>query len=341
MNQQGQSILSGVGDDPLVGHSTNSSNLAPSTTVSQFLQSVSDSLLSDGGVGSLNYSNLMQQAAADDISQRDTLQQSHKVSVDPKNNSNNIHIPPAIPTLPKQQQQQHYNPSSADVSSVTAIRISDDSFKVEGTLHSVNIQQAVHIVSNPDLLKVWCSPISAFVLTNDHVNNNNNNNNNNNGSSSEVRREYDAEWVEGAAAFDFPNTKVLNAYRFITSVIFGQPTYGKVTLFIERGRAQVSITMKSYSEITYKITFQHSDQYFNRIKVINEVKILKTSCCVSAAPLTDYVLPSTSNHMGQAIASMDSLINLIQRGGDVHELSDNIILTNDDDRGTAPLLANF
>uniref|UniRef100_A0A7S2P2C9 Uncharacterized protein n=1 Tax=Leptocylindrus danicus TaxID=163516 RepID=A0A7S2P2C9_9STRA len=120
-----------------------------------------------------------------------------------------------------------------------------------------------------------------------------------------------------------------------------QQQQGNVTLFIERKRGQLAITMSPVGgcEVTYTLTFQQSSSSANTstnntstttatrigVQIINTVRVDRSSvnCCYGAVvprSVKEWVLPSMASHIQQGIDAMELLIQLVQQNANAGDV---------------------
>lgn len=230
-----------------------------------------------------------------------------------------------------------------DTLGVAATRLGEETFTVHGFIRNdrqnlndvITVGQSVQLVSNPDLLKIWCSSVNALFLTRDPS------------SRSNRLRQYDAEWIEGMVSMKHPGQGLYGTYAYFKSflICWSSSSNGSVKMFIERARGQVAITMGPVGgcEVTHTFSFRQSP---TGVHVTNSVKVDRTNARICFMPhkVKEFILPSIASHMEQAIESLDDLIRLIQIGPEAFIQSKYPSATTglypDNDGGSTPLLSS-
>ena len=240
--------------------------------------------------------------------------------------------------------RHHGDMSYEDLSAVTAKRLGEETFTVQGFIRNdrqnlndiITVGQAVQVVSNPDLLRIWCSSVSALFVTKESS------------SRSDQLRQYDAEWVEGVISIRHPGQGLYGAYSYFKSLLCWSSTCnGNIKMFIERARAQIAVTMGPVGgcEVTHTFSFRQSP---TGVHVINTVKVDRMNVRLYCTPqkVKELLLPSIASHMEQAIESLEDLIRLVQIGPDAFIQSKHALATmglygdREDDSGSTPLLSS-
>lgn len=120
---------------------------------------------------------------------------------------------------------------------VTSVLVDDQSFEVNMELPSIySVDDVMDIIASPDKLRVWCHPIQSMVVTNGGDSDSN----------VENGREYEGEWIEGTTtALESPHDGIGWLYEVAQSILhsLGFASYGKITMFVERRRGQVGLTV--------------------------------------------------------------------------------------------------
>jgi len=122
-------------------------------------------------------------------------------------------------------------------------KINEESFEVSMYIYTpCTLQDVLGIVGNPDMLHLWCEPVRTLAVTWSTE-----------GSRSATQRmepsqnrEYDGEWIEATTTnLMSPSGHSNLLYDTVQNIwsSLGFPFYGKITMFVERQRGQVGITM--------------------------------------------------------------------------------------------------
>merc|ERR1711976_341089 len=198
--------------------------------------------------------------------------------------------------------------------SVTAMLIDDQSFEVNMELPSIfSIDDVMDILANPDKLKVWCAPIQSMIITNGGDSDSN----------VENGREYEGEWIEGTTtALESPHDGIGWLYEVGQSILhsMGLASYGKITLFVERRRGQVGLTVGPFmggifAAHTIRVVEENGHvQVSDRVCLRQEEDSLFTSlffCGALDSCLRSCLLPSLRSYMDQVTNSMAHLHILV------------------------------
>jgi hypothetical protein len=156
-------------------------------------------------------------------------------------------LPEDKPLLPASPSEDKLERARASVLSTLE---GDDSFGVSTELtRPCTVDKVLNIIANPELLWMWCDPIQSLVVTrtSDHP------------SSSESdaphtrrenAREYEAQWIEATTTALEPPPYGMGIIHRAGQVILdalGFVSYGKITMFVERGRRQVGLKIGPFS----------------------------------------------------------------------------------------------
>jgi len=203
------------------------------------------------------------------------------------------------------------------------------------------------ILGNPELLWMWCDPIRDLVITRSSEGSRS-------ASSSlreskEDQRQYEGEWIEAASSPLILPSNVNRLYSTSRSLatILGFPTYGRVTMFVERQRGQVALTIGPFPgnlEVCHKLTVQEVNQ---KIRIVDEVRVQSDSSsdneglCGLFSVVEKCILPAVDDYMDQVLSSAARLRFLIENK-ETPSLVDNIPTTTsvlvDGGDASAPLL---
>lgn len=158
--------------------------------------------------------------------------------------------------------------------------VSNDSFTVSTNIPAVTVREAIDIAANPDLLRTWCQPLSSTVLLFENDNTNNPIANDDNlileGSdavNTTSNRQYDGEWVHAtSSSLTIPpsNTRYFINFINTSKEYLGFPSCGNITMFIERSRGQVCITIGPFPNRISTALFGGSG-----IVVVNTIRIIE------------------------------------------------------------------
>ena len=214
-----------------------------------------------------------------------------------------------------------------------------DSFEISMKLSTeCSVEEMMNILANPSLLKLWCAPIHALVVTQSSE-----------GASSyhsasasseqqqeqQQGREYEGEWIEATtASLESPpsNISFLESASQAVLDTLGFSSYGSVRMFIERRRGQVGLTVGPFSggiHAAHKFTVEQGPDGF--VRVMDRVRLTKHEedlgivssmfLCGMMDSLECCLLPSVSAYMEQTVESLAKLRVLSQnerlRGGNL------------------------
>jgi len=191
------------------------------------------------------------------------------------------------------------------------------SMQVEATTSEVLL-----VLGNPDLLQLWCDSVQTLVVTRSS-----------DGAKSAINRRdeggnraYDGEWVEASTSTlvspvkgGYLATSVHNIRTYM-----GFPLWGKVNMFVERHRGQVSLTIGPFAGgLTVFHTFEVSDyqgitSITDKVRVAREPSLSSSSAtlflCGICSMFQRCFKPSIDGHMDQVLASMAKLRVLVEHG---------------------------
>lgn len=236
---------------------------------------------------------------------------------------------------------------------IETVRLDEETF--ETSLHiysSCSVQDVMDIVGNPDLLRLWCEPVRTLVVTRSSE-----------GARSAIQRaepgrgdrEYDGEWIEATTStLTDPIKQTSTVYQlgqFLWNNL-GFPSYGKLTMFVERQRGQIGLTMGPFAgDMTAFHTISIVDGG-GFIKIVDRVRIARDDndnhthaavvcCCGLCDVVQRCFMPSKLNgHMDQSEASMARLRVMVENGETALSPPD-LIVEGEDENGvsTVPLLS--
>eukprot|EP00529_Nitzschia_sp_RCC80_P014962 CAMPEP_0113459876 /NCGR_PEP_ID=MMETSP0014_2-20120614/10691_1 /TAXON_ID=2857 /ORGANISM="Nitzschia sp." /LENGTH=715 /DNA_ID=CAMNT_0000351499 /DNA_START=260 /DNA_END=2405 /DNA_ORIENTATION=+ /assembly_acc=CAM_ASM_000159 len=238
--------------------------------------------------------------------------------------------------------------------------------------HSISVDDVMKIVANPDLLRLWCDPIETLIVTsnssssmtegtssvssasshaaspqriNDRgggVESGDVDNSNGNTSSSPDRpvsaREYEGEWIEATTtALDSPPSSGVGGYMYQAGQSLmeslGFASYGRITMFVERKRGHVSLTIGPfyggiYATHSVRVLNESGNNLgINRVRVVDRVRLKRSGdhdgdlgiaglfgCGVFESCLSQCVLPSVDGYVEQVRTSLGRLRLLVESG---------------------------
>lgn len=196
-----------------------------------------------------------------------------------------------------------------------------DTFSVEIYIPQTTTRAAMESASNPDLLRVWCQTVVNVFVTKDSGKTDNS-----------MVKKYDGEWIEAAATLRVPPGYTLYNLFFAAKTYLGFSTHGKISLFIEKKRGTLTLTIEhnSIGGVSHSMTFLQQ----RRGVLLKSVVRLQPAekICFVCPPFQKYFCPSLQKHMEQTIRSMEDLKLLVEQG---ETAAQRISL---DDSGVTPLL---
>jgi hypothetical protein len=194
-----------------------------------------------------------------------------------------------------------------------------------------SFEDIMNVLGNPELLKVWCDPIQTLIVTSSS---DGSRESSNHVASSESRdrdrdREYEGEWIEATTtALESPPSNLGYLYSAGQSILetLGFATYGRITMFVERRRGQVGLTVGPFSG---GIHAAHTISVFEgeggRIRVVDRVRLTQEEdpvpissmflCGVLDSWFSSCLLPNLGGYMDQVTTSMARLRILVENSG--------------------------
>jgi len=235
---------------------------------------------------------------------------------------------------------------------------SDNSFEVSfllGENAQCTVDDVVEVISNTDLLNLWCDPIETLIVTSNSSEGSsltrsldetitNNEYEGLTGSSNfhydnERIREYEAEWIEATtSSLESPSSSasfILGAGQSVLRSL-GLTSYGKITMFIERRHGRIGLTIGPFNAgvgvgvvVSHSISISYEDPSSNsgRIRIVDRVRLIHDNeeemfflgrmfGCVVGSCLSHFFFPSIGGYVDQATMSMARLRILLERDGD-------------------------
>mmetsp|Transcript_41623 Transcript_41623/g.50646 ORF Transcript_41623/g.50646 Transcript_41623/m.50646 type:complete len:377 (+) Transcript_41623:13-1143(+) len=191
-------------------------------------------------------------------------------------------------------------------------RLGEDTFRVSVYISHTPVRNVMERASNPDLLKFWCDPVIASFVTKESG-----------GLRDDEEVAYDGEWIEMAATLRPPLTG--GVYNCCTTLktYLGFRTHGTITLFIEKQRGTLALTigpLGGFAEIIHNFSFVQDGrgvEVLNTVRVNRESVLDRTAqkCCLCPCmAFRKCVLPSLEAHMNQCVKSMEMLRELVEVG---------------------------
>jgi hypothetical protein len=214
----------------------------------------------------------------------------------------------------------------ASLAGATATMTGVNAFSVQVDISApgTDIRDVMDLLGNPDLLKLWCDPIQALVITKSSEGAQNAANR---GSfqqqQHETDREYEGEWIEATTpALVAPRAGYVQRAGDAVSFYLGFPTYGKVTMFVERQRGRVGLTVGPFAGgivVSHNLKILSEDN--GKIRIVDDVKLRRPDdasdeqhFCGVLDILGKCYLPTLDDFMDQVLSSMARLRFLVERG---------------------------
>mmetsp|Transcript_9998 Transcript_9998/g.20846 ORF Transcript_9998/g.20846 Transcript_9998/m.20846 type:complete len:557 (+) Transcript_9998:229-1899(+) len=206
-----------------------------------------------------------------------------------------LHITRLLSNGSSQEQRLKLALERASTSVQTKIE-SDDSFEVSlllGENTCCTVDDVVEVISNVNLLNLWCNPIESLIVTSNssegsslleetpmNIERENLAGSGNNRDGNERIREYEAEWIEATtSSLESPSSSVsfvLNAGQAVLQSL-GCTSYGKITMFIERQRGRISLNVGPFNggiSASHLISVISEDsEGGSRIRIVDRVRL--------------------------------------------------------------------
>jgi len=248
----------------------------------------------------------------------------------------------AAPPAPDSSVYRSDERRMASLAGATACRTGDYAFRVSVDLSAgaaCTARDVMDILGNPDLLRLWCDPVRDLVITKSSEGSRN---------ATDVygRREYDGEWVEATTSqLMVPrNTNCMYATSRSISTALGFPTYGKITMFVERQRGQVGLSIGPFPG---NIEVSHNIQVFEvngKLRIQDDVRLQKDDSndgltfCGIFDLFEKLFLPKVDDYIDQVLSSTARLRFLIEKcESSIHASS----LNGGRDASNDPLLGGY
>lgn len=230
----------------------------------------------------------------------------------------------------------------ASLAGAVVNRTGNRSFRVTIDVSARRVSDIMNVLGNPGVLPLWFDPVMSgerLVITKssegartewiwrEAADTNNLENNT-------IEREYEGEWVEATllAPLKEPTSQNVNiasrlhqTCRLISSAV-GCPTYGRISMFVERQKGNLSLVVGSFVggiEIHHNIHLEALSTVDNRVRIIDAVRLrldedserIKSNafCDVSSVLQRCYV-PNICDYMDQVLTSMARLRFLVENG---------------------------
>ena len=235
-------------------------------------------------------------------------------------------------------QQHHANIALERARETVQIRIDDDeSFEVSvllGGSSPCTVDDVMDVISNADLLSLWCDPIETLIVISNSSDDSpmavNVNTNANAARMSPDRtdpesvREYEGEWIEATTSvLESPSTSlsfIFNAgQRLLESLGFA--SYGRITMFVERRRGHVGLTIGPFHggiHASHTIHVSEDANNSGSIRIVDRVRLTRdeevgfVGYGVVGSCLSHCLLPSIVGYVDQVTTSMARLLLLLE-----------------------------
>lgn len=206
---------------------------------------------------------------------------------------------------------------------ITSVLENDTSFEVSMDITSdLTVQDVMNVLGNPDLLKLWCDPIQSLIVTSSTDATRDSPNTRQ--PEADRGREYEGEWIEATTtALESPPSAVGFLFGAGQSVLqsLGFASYGKITMFVERRRGQVGLTVGPFQG---GIHAAHTINVFEEngaVRIVDRVRLSHDEhettlagmflCGAFGACLDSCLLPPLGSYMEQVKTSMGRLRLLV------------------------------
>eukprot|EP00545_Synedropsis_sp_CCMP1620_P002598 CAMPEP_0119005658 /NCGR_PEP_ID=MMETSP1176-20130426/1851_1 /TAXON_ID=265551 /ORGANISM="Synedropsis recta cf, Strain CCMP1620" /LENGTH=488 /DNA_ID=CAMNT_0006957493 /DNA_START=62 /DNA_END=1528 /DNA_ORIENTATION=+ len=205
---------------------------------------------------------------------------------------------------------------------IESCRVDQDTFEVSMHIYSsCAAQDIMDVIGNPDLLRLWCEPVRTLIVTRSSEGSRSATNR----KEQTTGREYDGEWIEATTStLSSPHKHASKAYQlgqYIWSHL-GFPSYGKITMFVERQRGQVGLTMGPFAgNLTafHTISIIECDGF---VKIVDRVRVARDEedhsslvcCCGLCDVMQRCFMPKLDGHIEQSVASLTRLRVMIENG---------------------------
>lgn len=222
---------------------------------------------------------------------------------------------------------------------------SDDSFEASfflGENSPCSVDDVMEVISNADLLSIWCDPIEKLIVISNSSDSSSLPNSldetrrstENSGfdgtgrfcDDNERIREYEGEWIEATTSvLESPSSNNVGfifsaGQRFLQSLGFA--SYGRITMFIERRRGRIGLTVGPFHcgiHASHTITVSE-DASSGRIRIVDrirltydeEVSLARIFGCTMGSCLNHCFLPSVVGYLDQVTTSMARLRILLE-----------------------------
>mmetsp|Transcript_11524 Transcript_11524/g.27066 ORF Transcript_11524/g.27066 Transcript_11524/m.27066 type:complete len:580 (-) Transcript_11524:45-1784(-) len=223
---------------------------------------------------------------------------------------------------------------------------SDDSFEVSLFLTEnsrCTVDDVIEVISNTELLSLWCDPVGTLIVTsNSNINSSSNTTvderrskmgqSTSSGDSRERTREYEGEWIEATtSALESPSGTFTSILGLGQSVLesLGCASYGRVTIFTERRRGHICLTIGPfhggiYASHSIFVSSDGADNDGGRIRIVDRVRLTRDDDdeetlsianffgCSVISSVSQCFFPSIVGYVGQVTTSLGRLRILLE-----------------------------
>jgi len=228
----------------------------------------------------------------------------------------------------------------------------EDSFEVSLLLEAntnCTVDDVMEVISDTDLLNLWCSPIEAMIVTSSSNENSSYamsldktrindecglDGSSNNRDDNYKLREYEAEWIEATtSSLESPSSGVSFILSAGQSALqsLGCASYGRITMFIERRHGRIGLTIGPFHggiHASHSISVSPEDPSSNggRIRIVDRVRLTRDDeveeffsgeifGCAMGSCLSHFFFPSIIGYVDQVTMSMARLRILLENKG--------------------------
>ncbi|GKZ00414.1 hypothetical protein MPSEU_000994300 [Mayamaea pseudoterrestris] len=261
-----------------------------------------------------------------------------------------------IPAGPESSIHRSEDRRLASLAGAIGTRTGDGSFTVSVEIASLscNVHDVIDILSNPEMLPLWCDAVRDVIVTRSSEAALASPRNFSTTRDGEGDREYEGQWIEATSSPLIPPKHTSCVYPTGRSLatFFGFPSYGRVHMFVERQRCQVGITTAPYPgaiEISHKFTVALNPRN-DKVRILDSVTLQRDAsqgssirCCGLWDLLEACLLPSMDDYMDQCLSSMARLRFLAENNGEQMSIYNDHAATEHEWRSaaTTPLLAGM
>ena len=183
-------------------------------------------------------------------------------------------------------------------------------------------QNVMAILGNPELLRLWCDPIQSLMVTSTS------DGSTDSSTQREDGREYEGEWIEATTtALESPPSHVGPIYTAGQAALdaLGFASYGKITMFVERRRGQIGLTIGPFRGGIHAAHTIKVAEVGGRVHIVDRVHLRRDTEGASIASLflcgvldscllSSCLMPSLKAYMDQVSTSMARLRLLVESG---------------------------